>query len=105
MAPRRSRGRAFAQVEFADKLRQGLLLVKEEYGEQEAITLLNRAMSQGSAQAAVALAHIYRKGELGVEKDPLQAMKLAYHAIDLAVLTDPMAGKATLITKSMPAIF
>jgi uncharacterized protein len=84
-------GDAYAQVEFADKLRQGLLLVKEENGEQEAVTLLNRAMSQGSAQAAVALAHIYRKGELGVDKDPVQAMKLAYHAIDLAVLTDPAA--------------
>jgi len=82
-------GNAFSQVEFADRLRRGFLLVKEEYGEKEAVTLLERAMSQGSAQAAVALAQIYRKGELGVAKSPVQAMKLAYRAIDLSVLTDP----------------
>jgi TPR repeat protein/uncharacterized protein (UPF0335 family) len=82
-------GDAFAQVEFADKLRNGLLLVKEEYGQGEVVTMLTRAMSQGSAHAAVALAHIYRNGELGEEKNPLKAMELAYHAIDLAVLADP----------------
>jgi TPR repeat protein len=84
-------GSAFAQVEFADKLRHGLLLVKEEYGEKETIRLLQEAMSQGSAQAAEELAEIYRKGELGEEKNPIEAMKLAYHAIDLAVLADPTA--------------
>jgi TPR repeat protein/uncharacterized protein (UPF0335 family) len=82
-------GNAFAQVEFANRLHSGLLLVKEEYGEKEVINLLKRAMSQGSAQAAVELAHIYRNGEVGVEKNPIEAMKLAYHAIDLAVLADP----------------
>ena len=80
-------GSAFAQVEFADRLRRGLLLAKEEYGEKETIRLLQQAMSQGSAQAAAALAEIYRKGEVGEEKNPVEAMKLAYHAIDLAVLT------------------
>jgi len=84
-------GSAFAQVEFADRLRHGLLLVKEEYGERETIRLLQQAMSQGSAQAADELAEIYRKGELGEEKNPIEAMKLAYHAIDLAVLADPTA--------------
>ena len=82
-------GDAYAQVELANRLHSGLLLVKEEYGEKEVINLLKRAMSQGSAQAAVELAHIYRKGEVGVEKNPTEAMKLAYHAIDLAVLSDP----------------
>ena len=82
-------GDAFAQVEFADKLRNGLLLVKEEYGQNEVVVLLNRAMSQGSAHAAVALAQIYRRGDLGEEKNPVKAMELAYHAIDLAVLADP----------------
>jgi TPR repeat protein/uncharacterized protein (UPF0335 family) len=82
-------GDPFAQVEFADKLHNGLLLVKEEYGQSEVITLLTRAMSQGSAHAAVALAQIYRKGELGEDKNPVKAMELAYHAIDLAVLADP----------------
>ena len=38
-------GDPFAQVEFADKLHNGLLLVKEEYGQSEVITLLTRAMS------------------------------------------------------------
>ena len=84
-------GDAYAQVEFANRLHSGLLLVKEEYGEKEVINLLKRAMSQGSAQAAVELAHIYRNGEIGVEKNPVEAMKLAYHAIDLAVLADPTA--------------
>jgi hypothetical protein len=83
-------GSADAQVEFADRLRRGFLLVKQEYGEREAITLLQRAMSQGSPQAALALAQIARNGELGQEKNPIQAMKLAYRAIELAVLTDPM---------------
>jgi uncharacterized protein len=82
-------GDAFAQVEFADKLHNGLLLVKEEYGQNEVVMLLNRAMSQGSAHAAVALAQIYRKGDLGEEKNPIKAMELAFHAIDLAVLADP----------------
>jgi hypothetical protein len=49
-------------------------------------------MSQGSAQAAVELAQIYRNGELGEDKNPIEAMKLAYHAIDLAVLADPTAS-------------
>ena len=84
-------GDAYAQVEFANRLHSGLLLVKEEYGEKEVINLLKRAMSQGSAQAAVDLAHIYRNGEIGVEKNPVEAMKLAYHAIDLTVLADPTA--------------
>ncbi|MGB6543435.1 MAG: caspase family protein [Xanthobacteraceae bacterium] len=84
-------GDDYAQVEFANRLHSGLLLVKEEYGEKEVINLLKRAMSQGSAQAAVELAHIYRNGEIGVEKNPVEAMKLAYHAIDLAVLADPTA--------------
>jgi TPR repeat protein len=84
-------GNAFAEVEFADRLRRGLLLVNEEYGEKEIVRLLKKAMSQGSAQAAAQLAEIYRKGELGEGKNPLEAMKLAYHAIDLAVLSDPTA--------------
>jgi len=85
-------GDAYAQVEFADRLHSGLLLVKEEYGEKEVVNLLRRAMSQGSAQAAVELAQIYRNGELGEDKNPIEAMKLAYHAIDLAVLADPTAS-------------
>jgi TPR repeat protein/uncharacterized protein (UPF0335 family) len=86
-------GDAYAQVEFADRLRRGLLLVKEEYGEKEVVNLLRRAMSQGSAQAAVELAQIYRNGELGVDKNPIEAMKLAYHAVDLAVLADPTTAE------------
>lgn len=83
-------GSASAQFEFADRVRRGFLLIKQEYGEHEAITLLQRAMSQGSPQAALALAQINRNGELGQEKKPIEAMKLAYRAIELAVLTDPM---------------
>ncbi len=86
-------GNASAQFEFADRVRRGFLLVKQEYGEHEAITLLQRAMSQGSPQAALALAQINRNGELGQEKNPIAAMKLAYRAIELAVLTDPMTDE------------
>jgi uncharacterized protein len=82
-------GSAFAQYEFAERLRRGLLLVKQEYGEHEVVTLLQRAMSQGAPEAALALAQIERDGELGQEKDPIEAMKLAYKAMELAVLTDP----------------
>lgn len=82
-------GDDFAEVEFADRLRNGMMLVKQEYGANEGVTLLRHAMSQGSAQAALALAQIYRKGDLGQAKDPNAAMKLAYHAIALSVLADP----------------
>ena len=59
-------GNAEAQVTFADRMRRGFVLVKPEFGSgHEGIRLLNRAMSQGSAQAALALAQIYRTGELG----------------------------------------
>jgi TPR repeat protein len=85
-------GNAYAEVEFADQLHTGFHLVKEEYGEGEIITLLERAMSQGSVRAAVVLAEIYRNGEHGVARNPVQAMKLAYRAIDLAVQTDPTAA-------------
>src|SRR5436853_5863906 len=78
-------GSAFAQVNFADRLRRGFVLVKQEYGSREAIDLLERALAQGSAQAALALAQIKRAGELGQDKSPVEAMKLAYRAIDLAV--------------------
>ncbi len=72
-------------------MRRGFLLVKQEYGEREAVTLLQRSMSQGSPQAALALAQINRNGELRTkEKNPIAAMRLAYRAIELAVLTDPM---------------
>jgi len=81
-------GNAYAQVNFAEQLRRGFVLVKQEYGSREAIELLERALSQGSAQAALALAQIRRFGELGQSKNPIEAMKLAYRAIDLAVQSD-----------------
>lgn len=82
-------GDSYAQVEFADRQRRELMLVKQEYGENEAVTFLRHAMSQGSPKAALFLAQIYRKGELGEERKPIEAMKLAYRAIDLSVRTDP----------------
>jgi TPR repeat protein len=83
-------GDPFAEVEFANRLRHGLLVVKQEFGEEEPVELFKRAMSQGSSQAAVAMAEIYRAGELGVKQDPIMAMKYAYRAIDLAVKADPL---------------
>jgi TPR repeat protein len=82
-------GNSYAQAEFADRLRRGLILVKQEYGEQEAINLLQHAMSQGSPKATLALAQINRTGEFGRRPDPLEAMRLAYRTIELAVQTDP----------------
>jgi uncharacterized protein len=82
-------GSRFAEVEFAEKMRQGFVIVKQEFGENEGLTLLRRAMSQGSPRAALALAQIYRKGELGQEKKPIEAMKLAYRTIELATQADP----------------
>jgi uncharacterized protein len=81
-------GSAYAQVNFADRLRRGFVMVKQEYGQREAIDLLERALSQGSAQAALALAQIKRFGELGQPRSAVDAMKYAYRAIDLAVQTD-----------------
>ena len=82
-------GDSDAQAEFADRLRRGLILVKQEYGAQEAVTLLHRAMSQGSPKAALALAQISRSGELGSKQDAAEALRLAYRTIELAVQTDP----------------
>jgi TPR repeat protein len=81
-------GSAYAQVNFADRLRRGFVMVRQEYGEREAIDLLKRAMSQGSAQAALVLAQIKRFGELGQPRSAREAMEFAYQAIDLAVQTD-----------------
>jgi TPR repeat protein len=81
-------GDAYAQVEFAERLRRGFVLLKQEHSSREAIDLLQRAMAQGSAQAAYALAQITRAGELGIDKSPVKAMQLAYQAIALAVQND-----------------
>jgi hypothetical protein len=82
-------GNAAAQVTFADRLRRGSVVVKQEYGAgEEAITLLNRARAQGSAQAALALAQIYRAGELGQDKSARKAVTYAFEAMELAVLSD-----------------
>jgi TPR repeat protein len=87
-------GNGFAEVEFADRLRRGLMLVKQEFGDSsESITLLQRAMNQGLPQAALSLAQIYRNGELGQNKQPREAMKLAYRAIALSVLSDPTTAE------------
>jgi TPR repeat protein len=82
-------GNPTAQVTFADRLRRGFVLVKQEYGAgDEGIKVLRQAMSQGSAQAALALAQIYRAGELGQEKNPRQAVMYAFNAIELATQSD-----------------
>jgi TPR repeat protein len=92
-------GDPYAEFEFANRLRRGLLVVKQEFGEEEPVVLLKRAMSQGSSQAALALADIFRKGELGEKQDPLEAMRHAYRAIELAVKADPLAPGATPFTE------
>jgi TPR repeat protein/uncharacterized caspase-like protein len=82
-------GNEDAEIELAKRLRAGRMLVKPENGTNEAIDLLNRALSHGSARAAKMLAEIYRNGELDQAKDPLLAMKYAFLAIKLSVQADP----------------
>lgn len=78
-----------AEIDLAERLRSGRILVNPENGENEAVDLLSRALSQGSARAASYLAEIYRNGEFGRPKDPLKAMQYAYQAIKLSVEADP----------------
>ena len=82
-------GNEDAEIELARRLIAGRMLVKPENGTNEAIDLLNRALSHGSARAAKMLAEIYRNGELDQAKDPLLAMKYAFLAIKLSVQADP----------------
>src|SRR5579863_4086597 len=82
-------GNEEAEIDLAEKLRFGSVLVKPENSRTEAIDLLTRALSQGSARAAWELAQIYRNGELDVQKSPLDAMKYAYLAIKLSVQANP----------------
>ena len=49
------------------------MLAKPENGDGEALDLLHRAFSHGSARAAEMLAEIYRNGELGSAKDPAES--------------------------------
>jgi TPR repeat protein len=78
-----------AEFELARRLRAGVMLAKPENGDSEALDLLHRALSHGSARAAETLAEIYRDGELGVAKDPVKAIQYAFEAIKLSVLADP----------------
>jgi len=78
-----------AELELAERLISGRVLSKPENGEDEALDLLNRALSQGSAEAALDLARVYRDGLLDVSKAPTKAMQFAYRAIKLSTLTDP----------------
>ncbi len=78
-----------AEIDLAERLRSGRILTSPENGANEAVDLLRRALSQGSARAATYLAEIYRNGEFGVTKDPLKAMQYAYQAIKLSAEADP----------------
>ena len=80
-----------AEVEFADRLRRGAVLAKPENGDREAVKLLERAISQESARAALQLARAYRNGELGVEKDILQAVRYAFQAIKFSQSAEPLS--------------
>ena len=74
-----------AQVEFAEHLLSGKVLLKPENGPAEVVRLLQMAMSLGSSRAALRLAKLYRKGEFGYAVRPELAVKYAYKAIDLAI--------------------
>lgn len=81
-----------AEIEFADRLKRGAVLAKPENGDREAEQLWQRAFSQQSARAALALARAYRRGEMGVERDPLKAVRYAFQAIKFAVAADPLSN-------------
>jgi TPR repeat protein len=91
-------GDPFAQVMFADRLRRGSALAKPQYGSSEAADLLERAVVQGEAAAALGLAQIYRDeekvgaGERGKPRNVGKAMAYAYRAIELAVLSEKDVG-------------
>ena len=82
-------GDEYAQFNFAEKLKQGAILLKPENGAREGIALLERAIAQGSAPAAGLLAEIYRKGDFGEQRDAVKAMQYAYKAIELATKWEP----------------
>jgi hypothetical protein len=77
-------GNVDAQVEFAERILSGRVLLKPENGPSEVVQLLKLAMTLGSSKAALRLAKIYRKGELNFAVRPEEAVKYAYRAIDLA---------------------
>lgn len=77
-------GEVSSQVEFAERILSGRVLIKPESGSAEVVQLLKQAMTLGSSRAALRLAKIYRKGELGYEVRPAEAVKYAYKAMDLA---------------------
>jgi TPR repeat protein len=78
-----------AEIELAERLLSGRVLTKPENGATEAIDLLSRAFSQGSARASLDLARIYRDGQLGEPKNPAKAMQYAFQTIRLSVQADP----------------
>jgi TPR repeat protein len=96
-------GSAEAQVEFADRLRTGRILVRPEQVEDEIVGLLESAMAVGEPRAALLMARVRRGGEdavgtgIQVEPDPEKAVLFAYRAINLSATavfnnasTDPM---------------
>lgn len=79
-----------AQFVFGEKLKNGNVLARPENGVQEALQLLERAMAQGSAPAALKLAETYRNGDLDQPRDPVKAIEFAFRAIALATQTPPL---------------
>ena len=82
-------GESHAEITLAQRLISGKAITRPENGENEAINLLTRAMNQGSAEAALELARVYREGRINQPKDTQKAMQYAYRAIDLATKSDP----------------
>ena len=83
-------GDSEAEITLAERLINGKAITRPENGEREAIDLLIRAMNQGSAQAALDLARVYREGQVGQKKDAVKAMQYAYRAIDLSTKLEPI---------------
>ena len=98
-------GDAYAQVDFADRLRRGFLLVKQEYGSREAVESARARDEPGIARRP--RSRLRRSGARRTrkEKSPVEAMKLAYRAIELAVQNDALAAaSASRFPKWRPPI-
>ena len=87
-------GDPVAQVMFADRLRRGFALSKPQFGSSGAVDLLERAVVQGEATAALGLAQIHRGADQATgggraqPRNVRKAMEYAYRAIELAVLSE-----------------
>jgi TPR repeat protein len=86
-----------AQMELGTRLIDGRFSGVIEHGGQDARTLLNLAMAQGSAEAALQLARLERDN--GTPESKRDALRYAYRALQLAPQANPTDQEATPFTE------